>query len=98
MAKTKKRRKVSIIAAVCVITLCAYFAISLISLGKNISETKSQIAVVQQEVKAQNAKNKELRDQIENGDIDGYAENIARNKLGYVMPGERVYYDVSVSD
>ena len=72
----KKKRKRSFIVSFCIVALCAYFAISLITIHRNIKETKAEIA----EVKA------------------SYNEQGARDELGYVKPGEHVYYDVSVSD
>ena len=42
----KKKRKRSFIVSFCIIALCAYFAISLITIHRNIKETKAEIANV----------------------------------------------------
>lgn len=97
MVQKKNRKKRSFIITFCIVALCAYFAISLFSIEKDIADTKKQIVAVEQEQTAQKAKNDELRQQINSGNIKDYAESIARDN-GYVMPGERVYYDTSVSN
>ena len=37
----------------------------------------------------------ELEYQIEHGADDETIEDIARNKLGLVYPGEKIFYDIS---
>lgn len=97
MAEKKPRRKKSFIVSFCIVALCAWFAISLFSMIGDISKTNKEIDAVKQETKVQVQKNKELQDQLDNGDIDEYAESYARSN-GYVIPGERVYYDISVNN
>lgn len=97
MAKTKKQKR-SFIVSFCIIALCAYFAVSLISVNKEIAAVKKEIAVAQQANARQVAENEKLRDDMSSGDIDEYVEKVARDKFGFVMPGERVYYDVSVNN
>lgn len=97
MAKKKNNRSRSFIVSFCIVALCAYFAISLFSMGKEISNKKEEIAAVKIAKEEQDKVNSELRKVINGGDIDEYAETMARDKYGYVMPGERVYYDISVN-
>lgn len=98
MAEKRTHKKRSFIITFCIVAFCAYFAISLFSINKDISDTKKEIAAVSQAAADQNKVNSELRKQVESDNIDEYVESIARDKLGYVMPGERVYYDISVND
>lgn len=97
MAEKVKRKKFSLFLALGVAFLCMYFAISLFSIEKDIKDTKEQIAVVKMQKEIQDSKNAELRQQIESGNIKERAESIARDN-GFVMPGEHIYYDISVSD
>ena len=97
MAKQKTHKNRSFIVSFCIVALCAYFAISLFSISKEISNKKAEIAAVQTATTEQNKKNDELRKVVDGGNIDEYAESLARDKYGYVMPGERVYYDISVN-
>ncbi len=93
----KKNRR-SFIVVLFVIVLCACFAISLFSLVRDISDIKKEIVDVEAAIVEQNAENSALTDKINNDDKDEYVEEFARDKLGYVKPGERVYYEVSVND
>ena len=100
MAEKRQHKKRSFIVSFCIVALCAWFAISLFSMIGDISEVKNEITEVKSAADIQNKKNEELREvnsQLENGDIDEHVEKIAREN-GYVMPGERVYYDISVNN
>lgn len=97
MAKVKKERR-SFIVVFFAVVLCACFAISLFSIVKNINDVKEEIAAVEVVKEEKKAENEAYRDKINAGDKDEYVEEIARDKLGYVMPGERVYQDISVND
>lgn len=94
----KKKRKRSFIVCFCIIALCACFAISLISIHKQINDTKTEIASVNSKYEDQEAENAKIRKSVDSGNIDEYVEEIARDKLGYVKPGEHVYYDVSANN
>lgn len=94
----KKKHNHSFILGFFLVVLCASFVISLITIHKQISDTKQEIATVDSANEEQKAENAKLRKSIDSGEIDEYVEEIARDKLGYVMPGERVYYDVSAND
>ena len=48
-----------------------------------------------QQVAAQEAANTELQRTLDSGDEAAYMERIARDKLGYVLPGEHIYVDMS---
>ena len=41
------------------------------------------------------AANTELQRTLDSGDEAAYMERIARDKLGYVLPGEHIYVDMS---
>lgn len=75
--------------------LAGYFAITLIQLQIEISEKKETLAQVHAQYNEKIAENKELEKVIEGGNEDEYIERIARDSLGYVKPGEKVYYDIS---
>jgi cell division protein FtsB len=51
--------------------------------------------VLQQQVTEMTQKNAELQYQIDHGTDEETIEEIARNKLGLVLPGEKVFYDIS---
>lgn len=90
-----KKRKTSFLLALGAFALAGYFAITLIQLQIEISEKKETLAQVQAQYNEKIAENEELEKVIEGGNEDEYIERIARDSLGYVKPGEKVYYDIS---
>lgn len=94
--KKTKKRKHSFILTVVLVSVCISFAISFVSLRSQINETSEEIKAINTECENQNAKNAEMQNMLDEDDIDSYVESVARNKLGYVMPGEKVYCDESV--
>ncbi len=96
-SKAKKPRR-SFIVVFSAIFLCACVAIALLSEIKDVKEVQNQIAAVDAAKADIDAENKALQDKMNDGNKDEYVEEIARDKLGYVMPGEKVYQDISVND
>lgn len=91
----KKKRKTSFLLALGAFALAGYFAITLIQLQIQINEKEETLAQVQAQYNEKIAENEELEKVVEDGDEDEYMERIARDSLGMVKPGEKVYYDIS---
>jgi len=94
----KKKRSSSFILTLAIIALIGYFVISLISLQMEKSEKAQQVAQAQATLQTKQEENEELENVLNEGDQSAYIERIARDVLGYVLPGERVYYDISSGD
>lgn len=97
MAKEKKNRRSFIVVLVAVL-LCASFAISLFTVIKEKNDIEKEINDIETALAQVNRENDNLRDKLNSDNTDEYVEEIARDQLGFVKPGERVYYDVSVND
>ncbi|MBR5262675.1 MAG: septum formation initiator family protein [Clostridia bacterium] len=97
MARREKNRRSFIVVLVAVL-LCASFAISLFTVIKEKNNIEKEINDVETALAEVNRENDTLRDKINSDNKDEYVEEIARDQLGFVKPGERVYYDVSVND
>lgn len=93
MAKKKKSR--SFFLTLAVIALMGYFVISLISLQIQIRDKSQEVENAKQVYEEKVLENEELEGVLKKGDESAYIERIARDVLGYVLPGERVYYDIS---
>ena len=91
----KTKRKMSFLLALGAFALAGSFAITLIQLQIQISDKKDVLAQVQAQYNEKVAENNELERLIEDGSEDEFMERIARERLGYVKPGEKVYYDIS---
>ena len=99
--KTNKKRakqkpqKFSFILSIGLLLLAGYFVISLINVNMQINDRKKEAQELDAQYEAQLAENEEINKVIDGGDKEEYIERIAREKLGYVMPGERVYYNIT---
>ena len=94
----KKTRSTSFILTLAIIVVIGYFVISLVSLQMEKNEKSQQVAQAQATLAEKQEKNDQLKSVLEEGDDSDYIERIARDVLGYVLPGERVYYDISSGD
>jgi len=83
------------IAGLVVLALIIYGIVSLIMIRSNTAaalEEKNSLEAQVEEITQDNAK---LEYQIEHADDDDTIKDIAREKLGLVMPGEIIFYDES---
>ncbi len=95
MKKKEKKNSRSFILTLAIIAVMGYFVISLISLQMDIRDKQREVTEAQQVQQEKQAENEELEKFLTDGDESSYIERIARDVLGYVLPGERVYYDIS---
>jgi len=90
-----KTRKASIITKLVVLVVIGYAVVTLASLSAKIEaaeETKEELARQVAEKRDQNAA---LEYSILHSDDLETIKDVAREKLGLVMPGEIIFYDVS---
>lgn len=91
MAKRLKLRKTGVITIIVIAILIVYATITLTDLRGRIDDAEINRQQLQQQVSAETAENDELRHAVENSEDDEVIEGIARDKLGMVMPGEKVF-------
>ena len=71
-----------------------WWSLSLASSLKS-AKKKEELQDLQTQLSAQNARNEEIRNSLENSSgLEEYAERQARSELDYAKPGERVFVDV----
>lgn len=75
--------------------LAIYAVISLVSVRARVDEAEQQRQALQAQVTEMTQENAELQYQIDHGTDDQTIEEIARDKLGLVLPGEKIFYDIS---
>ncbi len=97
-AKRRKKQKHSFILSLALLLAVGYFVISLVSTHLEIRQKEQEAAAVQAQYEAQLAENERLQAVVDGGDESEYMERVAREKLGYVMPDEKVYYDITPSN
>lgn len=100
MAKKQKKRKEKSSPAMKVLKfLATAFAVLLIFAfidGRmQVSRMEQELAAATQEVEQQQENNEELKNLMNTGDEAAYIERVARERLGYVRPGERIFIDIT---
>ena len=91
----KPKQKKNLMLKVCIFAFVAYAAVLLINMQVNLAGRKQQLAELQIRHEVRRIANKELERRLKEGEDQEYIERIAREKLDYVAPDERVYIDIS---
>lgn len=89
---TKPRK--SLIMRIAVFAFIVYIAVTLINFQLEIGRQKAKLADIQAQSQQQLGKNAEIQRVLSESDKQ-YMESVARDKLGYALPGERVFENVS---
>lgn len=93
-AKSGKFNKVMLILAPLLITALVICVYNFISIQVEISQKKEELAKLTAQVTEVENDNKMLGRYSEDSYKVEYVETIARDKLGYAKPEERIYYIV----
>ena len=91
----RRKKKVGLFTKVLVVGFAGYATFAMVSLQMQISQKKEEQAQLQAQVEEQALGNAETKALLESDNSDEYVARIAREKLGYVSPGERVFVDIS---
>ncbi len=97
-AKAKKTKQVktrSFLLTLGLVLLVGYFVITFIGLQLDIRESRTELNRKTEAHQQQLEENERLQAIVDSEDKSAYIEQVAREKLGYVMPGEKVFYDVT---
>lgn len=87
-------KKSNLLILVVIVALLVYAVVNLVSLKSQTEEVKAERSELQQEVEVATQKNEELKYAIEHSNDPEVMEDVARNDIGLVMPGEKIFYDV----
>lgn len=90
----KKQKKFKLWTLIFIVSIC-YFAYTLYQQQTYIEERKIQYAQLQKEIYSETIKNEQLLHQKSLISTDEFVEKIAREKLGYVKDGEKIYIDTN---
>ena len=94
MRKEKKNPKSRLLKiAVCLFVV--YIEYSIVVQQLEIRDRKMMLEAVQQQCQQQSEENKEVERLLAMSDDKNYIERIARERLGYAYPDEKVYIDSS---
>lgn len=90
-----EKRKNSFILSLALLLVAGCFIISLVQARIQIRRREAQAADAAARYERQLEENESLRAVADGGGVEAYMERVAREKLGYVMPNEKVYYDIT---
>ena len=91
----KKKKKSGIVTKLVVLGFAVYAAVTLVSLQSSIDAERASIEYYENQIEIQNQKNMQYSDSLTGEPDSEYIADLAREKLGLIAPGERVFYDVS---
>lgn len=93
MAVKKMRRNHIVTIALAAFTV--YVLVSLFVMNQDINKREQETAALTDKISEQTALNKELQEIVDNGVPDeDYVIRVAREKLNFVFPDERVFKDM----
>lgn len=84
----------SLLVAFAFTCLAVYLAVTAIETGIKINDTNEKIKLAESKYQQIVDNNKDTENLLKNADENDIIERIARDRLGYVFPDEKVYYDV----
>jgi cell division protein FtsB len=90
MSKNKK----SSFGTIVIIGFLLYFGYVAVDQQKILYSKEAEMQKVQENIEEEKQTNEELKKQKDMLNSDEYSEKVAREKLGLVKPGERVFVDV----
>ena len=97
MKKQKARKRRGIFLKLLLAAFLCYGLTSLVMLQMDLAQKNEELDVINKKIVSQQQTNEELKTMLGQSDYSEYIERIAREKLGYVYPDERVFIDVSGS-
>ena len=91
MQNLKKKFNIS---SVLFLLAIAYLAISLVNAQFELMTKKQELSSIQTQKERLELEVADTRSLLEEGQDEVYIERIARERLGYANPGEKVYIDI----
>lgn len=90
----KKKKKFRLWTLVLIATIC-YFLYTMYNQQIFLDERKNQTDELNKNIRNEEIKNQQLQQQKDLINTDEFAEKIARERLGYVKDGEKIYIDTN---
>lgn len=88
------KRKKSKLGTLVMVGVFVYFVFTVVGQQKLIDAKKDEISKADSKVQEETRISKDLKHQKEIVNTDEYKEKVARDKLGMVKDGERIFMDV----
>lgn len=89
-----KLKKSSLAIRIVIAALVVYAAVTLVTLQTQIRERRAEGDALREQIVSAEQETQRLEDAIKTVNTDEGVEEIARTKLGLVIPGEIIFHDV----
>ncbi len=89
------RRRTSLLTMLAILVLLVLVGAELLHTRSQIAAAQSEQQALQEQLNAAKQENDALASALEKADDPEFLQELARDQLGYVTPGEKSFYDVS---
>ena len=86
-------RRTSFITAIVMVAMIAYAVIALMNMRTKVAEARETEAQLREQVEQIQEENAALQYALDHQGDEKTIEDIARDKLGLVLPDEKIFYD-----
>ena len=90
-----KNNTITWIVRLALLTFMAYGIFNVISLNVRIAGKEVQKQELQTQINAQKLANQEIQENLDGEFTEEEIAELARDKLGYSLPGERIFVDIT---
>ena len=95
MTAAKPKKRASLIAALVVLILLVVVGMQLLRIRDQLIDARAERDVLTGQVAQQEQENRALEAALERAEDPEYLQELARDQLGMVSPGQKDFYDVS---
>lgn len=95
MTAAKPKKRVSLIAALVVLIMLIIVGMQLLRMRDQLIAARTEHDVLTEQVAKQEQENRALEAALERAEDPEYLQELARDQLGMVSPGQKDFYDVS---
>ena len=93
----KQKKRTSPLTIVVILLLLTLVGVQLLRMQDKIEAAENEQSGLEEQLAAQRQENASLEAALDKADDPEYLQDLARDQLGYVTPGEKDFYDVSNS-
>jgi len=90
----QKKKKINLILLVAMSGILVYFAVTFVKQQEEINSIRNEMKALEHKIEKEKEIQEELFKQQDIIETDEFIEKIAREKLGMVKEGERIYVDM----
>ena len=95
MTAAKPKKRTGLIAALVVLIMLIVVGLQLLRMREQLIQARAERDALAEQVALQEQENRTLEAALERAEDPEYLQELARDELGMVSPGQKDFYDVS---